>query len=166
MCSLVLRRMTSCERESMCTHLRSSFWRVLAVFLLLCSFFRPLSMPSQPHRRQWMGLLESSGGMAEVLLRTLSQHLLELLRLWEKSFLSLMGECCPFSEVSGGGRTFLGWQMSARCCSLLTHVSHRKLTGMAFRVPTPNVSVVDLTCRLEKPVSVTDEVLQMCPCFL
>ncbi|XP_032772129.1 glyceraldehyde-3-phosphate dehydrogenase-like [Rattus rattus] len=26
-----------------------------------------------------------------------------------------------------------------------------KLTGMAFRVPTCNVSVVDLTCRLEKP---------------
>jgi glyceraldehyde 3-phosphate dehydrogenase len=28
-----------------------------------------------------------------------------------------------------------------------------KLTGMAFRVPTLNVSVVDLTCRLEKPAS-------------
>ncbi|WP_042870413.1 glyceraldehyde-3-phosphate dehydrogenase [Dickeya poaceiphila] len=28
-----------------------------------------------------------------------------------------------------------------------------KLTGMAFRVPTPNVSVVDLTARLEKPAS-------------
>lgn len=26
-----------------------------------------------------------------------------------------------------------------------------KLTGMAFRVPTANVSVVDLTCRLGKP---------------
>merc|ERR1711917_38645 len=28
-----------------------------------------------------------------------------------------------------------------------------KLTGMAFRVPTPNVSVVDLTCRLKKGAS-------------
>lgn len=31
-----------------------------------------------------------------------------------------------------------------------------KLTGMAFRVPTPNVSVVDLTARLEKPASMDD----------
>eukprot|EP00929_Paragymnodinium_shiwhaense_P099348 TRINITY_DN6097_c0_g2_i2.p1 TRINITY_DN6097_c0_g2~~TRINITY_DN6097_c0_g2_i2.p1 ORF type:complete len:892 (-),score=293.00 TRINITY_DN6097_c0_g2_i2:319-2826(-) len=31
-----------------------------------------------------------------------------------------------------------------------------KLTGMAFRVPTPDVSVVDLTCRLEKPASYQD----------
>merc|ERR1712188_218385 len=28
-----------------------------------------------------------------------------------------------------------------------------KLTGMAFRVPVADVSVVDLTCRLEKPAS-------------
>ncbi|KAF2309217.1 hypothetical protein GH714_001209 [Hevea brasiliensis] len=31
-----------------------------------------------------------------------------------------------------------------------------KLTGMAFRVPTPNVSVVDLTCRIEKSASYED----------
>merc|ERR1739849_33910 len=31
-----------------------------------------------------------------------------------------------------------------------------KLTGMAFRVPTPDVSVVDLTARLEKPAQYSD----------
>lgn len=31
-----------------------------------------------------------------------------------------------------------------------------KLTGMAFRVPTPNVSVVDLTVNLAKPTSYAD----------
>merc|ERR1711865_116937 len=31
-----------------------------------------------------------------------------------------------------------------------------KLTGMAFRVPTPDVSVVDLTCRLAKPGKMAD----------
>ena len=31
-----------------------------------------------------------------------------------------------------------------------------RLTGMAFRVPTPNVSVVDLTCVLEKATSYED----------
>jgi len=30
-----------------------------------------------------------------------------------------------------------------------------KLTGMAFRVPVPDVSVVDLTCRLKKDVRVS-----------
>lgn len=34
----------------------------------------------------------------------------------------------------------------------LCHVSS-KLTGMAFRVPVADVSVVDLTCRLSKPAS-------------
>lgn len=38
---------------------------------------------------------------------------------------------------------------------LLMCCFYSKLTGMAFRVPTPNVSVVDLTVRLEKPVSIS-----------
>jgi len=33
---------------------------------------------------------------------------------------------------------------------------NNKLTGMAFRVPTPNVSVVDLTINLEKPASLAE----------
>ncbi len=33
---------------------------------------------------------------------------------------------------------------------------NKKLTGMAFRVPTPDVSVVDLTVELEKPASYED----------
>ncbi|CAE7694077.1 GPD2 [Symbiodinium sp. CCMP2592] len=31
-----------------------------------------------------------------------------------------------------------------------------KMHGMAFRVPTPDVSVVDMTCRLDKPASMDD----------
>jgi glyceraldehyde 3-phosphate dehydrogenase len=39
---------------------------------------------------------------------------------------------------------------AAKAVTLVIPSLKGKLTGMAFRVPTPDVSVVDLTCRLEK----------------
>jgi glyceraldehyde 3-phosphate dehydrogenase len=42
---------------------------------------------------------------------------------------------------------------AAKAVALVLPQLKGKLTGMAFRVPTPDVSVVDLTVRLEKPAS-------------
>jgi len=42
---------------------------------------------------------------------------------------------------------------AAKAVGLVIPQLKGKLTGMSFRVPTPDVSVVDLTCRLEKPAS-------------
>ena len=42
---------------------------------------------------------------------------------------------------------------AAKACALVIPSLKGKLTGMAFRVPTLDVSVVDLTCRLEKPTT-------------
>ena len=41
--------------------------------------------------------------------------------------------------------------LSALC--IAQHTLTLLLAGMAFRVPTPDVSVVDLTVRLEKPAT-------------
>ncbi|KAF5810061.1 putative glyceraldehyde-3-phosphate dehydrogenase (phosphorylating) [Helianthus annuus] len=45
---------------------------------------------------------------------------------------------------------------AAKAVGKVLPVLNGKLTGMALRVPTANVSVVDLTCRLEKSVSYED----------
>merc|ERR1712046_536110 len=61
-----------------------------------------------------------------------------------------------------GGKDWRG----GRCASQniipsSTPAVNGKLTGMAFRVPTPDVSVVDLTCRLEKPAKNDDIVAKI-----
>ena len=45
---------------------------------------------------------------------------------------------------------------AAKAVGLVIPELKGKLTGMSFRVPVPDVSVVDLTCKLEKPASYSD----------
>ncbi len=67
----------------------------------------------------------------------------------------------PSSKDWRGGRAAAGNIIpsstgAAKACALVIPELKGKLTGMAFRVPTLDVSVVDLTCRLEKAVSYED----------
>ncbi len=61
----------------------------------------------------------------------------------------------PSNKDWRGGRASLGNIIpsstgAAKACALVIPELAGKLTGMAFRVPTLDVSVVDLTCRLKK----------------
>lgn len=61
----------------------------------------------------------------------------------------------PSSKDWRGGRAAAGNIIpsstgAAKACALVIPELKGKLTGMSFRVPTLDVSVVDLTCRLEK----------------
>ena len=67
----------------------------------------------------------------------------------------------PSSKDWRGGRGILeniipSSTGAAKAVGIVLPVLNKKLTGMAFRVPTSDVSVVDLTVVLEKPASMAD----------
>lgn len=67
----------------------------------------------------------------------------------------------PSAKDWRGGRSILGNIIpsstgAAKAVGKVIPALNGKLTGMAFRVPTADVSVVDLTVRLEKPASYDD----------
>jgi len=67
----------------------------------------------------------------------------------------------PSSKDWRGGRGILeniipSSTGAAKAVGVVIPALNKKLTGMAFRVPTSDVSVVDLTCELEKPASYAD----------
>jgi glyceraldehyde 3-phosphate dehydrogenase len=45
---------------------------------------------------------------------------------------------------------------AAKAVGVVIPALNKKLTGMSFRVPTSDVSVVDLTCELDKPASMAE----------
>lgn len=92
-------------------------------------------------------LLDTHFGIEEGLMTTIhaataSQNVVDCAGAKDKRLArSILGNIIP---ASTGAATAV-----AKCLPKLTG----KLTGMAFRVPIADVSVVDLTCRLQKPTS-------------
>lgn len=132
---------------------------------------RPPSTPTLPPRRLWMGHQRRPGETDGAPTRISSQLPQGLPRPWAKSSQASKGMTAGGCN-QGGGPTpgGLDWPpilegstegkaeargdrwKSLRALTPSPDVGHsRKLTGMAFRVPTPDVSVVDLTCRLAQP---------------
>merc|ERR1739838_418212 len=62
-----------------------------------------------------------------------------------------------YSEM---GPTKIQWGAAKAVGKVIPHMNG-KLTGMAFRVPTPDVSVVDLTCRLKNPATM-EQIIAKC----
>ncbi len=123
------------------------------------SLHRLQSMHTQPPRRQWMVPAPRPGVMAAVPTRTSFQPPLVPPRQWAKSFLSSMGNDSQMHlllTVSVGKESLkTEGDINPKPLSCLSSL-YSKLTGMAFRVPVADVSVVDLTCRLSKPASYAD----------
>lgn len=111
------------------------------------SFHRQQSTHTRPPRRRWTAPVPRPGATAAAPTRTSFLPPQVPPRLWAKLSPSSTGE--EGLKKQAGGKTI------EVVMKLKQHlfVLHSKLTGMAFRVPVSDVSVVDLTCRLSKPAS-------------